>query len=82
MPIEFPRYSPDLNPCDYALWEELQNRMAAQKAPANESLAQFKARLRKTALAIPEKVVERMLSSMVGRTQGIYKANGGHIPRD
>ncbi len=82
VPIEFPRYSPDLNPCDYALWEELQNRMAAQKAPANESLAQFKARLRKTALAIPEKVVERMLSSMVGRTQGIYKANGGHIPRD
>ena len=27
VPVEFPTYSPDLNPCDYALWTEVATRM-------------------------------------------------------
>ena len=81
-PIEFPTYSPDLNPLDFSLWEEVQNRMNAQVAPKNESATAFMARLRKTALATPEPTVRRMLSNIKARAQAIYEQNGGHIPRD
>ena len=82
VPMEFPTYSPDLNPCDYALWQEVQNRMDAQKGPARESVEGFKARLKRTALSIPARVVTKMLTSMVSRTQSVYEEDGGHIPRD
>ena len=81
-PMEFPTYSPDLNPLDFALWQEVQNRMAAQVAPNKESAEKFKQRLRKTAMSIPESVVRKMLTSIKGRAQSIYEMNGGHIPRD
>jgi transposase len=81
-PLEFPKYSPDLNPCDYSLWAEVEARMATQKPPANESLVAFKARLRRTALSIPKAVIAKMLASMKERSQQVYDNNGGHIPRD
>ena len=80
--IEFPTYSPDMNPCDYALWDEVERRMGQQAAPKCETREGFKARLRRTALAIPKAVVLKMLRSMVARTQSIYNNGGGHIPRD
>ena len=82
IPMDFPTYSPDLNPCDYSLWEEVQTRMDKQKAPARESVDAFKARLKRAAMSIPLAVVNKMLTSMVSRTQAVYDENGGHIPRD
>ena len=81
-PIEYPTYSPDMNVCDYALWDEVERRMSEQAAPKRETREQFKARLRRTALGIPKNVVLNMLGSMVHRTQSIYENDGGHIPRD
>ena len=81
-PIEFPTYSPDLNPCDFSLWEAVANRMAKQKAPKNESLEGFKSRLRRTALAIPTGVINKMLAEIAERAQSIYDRDGGNIPRD
>ena len=81
-PIEYPTYSPDMNVCDYALWDEVGRRMSEQAAPKRETREQFKARLRRTALGIPKNVVLNMLGSMVHRTQSIYENDGGHIPRD
>jgi hypothetical protein len=81
-PIQFPTYSPDINPCDYALWDEVQRRMDGPKAPKNETADAFKRRLRRTALSIPEKVVRKMLSGMVSRMEAVYQNDGGHIPRD
>ena len=52
-PIEFPTYSPDLNPSDFSLWREVESRMAAQTAPKTEAAIGYKARLRRTAMAIP-----------------------------
>ena len=80
--MTFPTYSPDLNPLDFSLWQEVDNRMAVQKVPKNETVDGFKARLRRTALAIPEAVVKHMLAAIKGRAQSIYEHNGGHIPRD
>ena len=81
-PMEFPKYSPDLNPLDFSLWDEVEDRMAAQKAPARESIEAFKARLRRTAMAIPASVVRSMLEDMKPRTQSVYDHDGGHIPED
>ena len=36
-PFAFPKYSPDLNPLDFSLWEEVTNRMAAQPEPKRGS---------------------------------------------
>ena len=82
VPIEFPTYSPDLNPCDYALWTEIENRMAAQKVPRGEDVDGYKARLRSTALAIPAPTVRKMLMDMKPRACEIYERKGGHIHRD
>ena len=81
-PIQFPTYSPDINPCDCALWDEVQRRMDGPKAPKNETADAFKCRLRRTALSIPENVVRKMLSGMVPRMEAVYQNDGGHIPRD
>ena len=83
-PMEFPTYSPDLNSLDFALWQEMQNRMAAaaQAAPNTESAETFKQRLCKTAMSIPESVARKMLANIKARAQSVYGMNGGHIPRD
>ena len=81
-PIEFPTYSPDLNPLDFSLWQEVEDRMSRQKTPRKESADAFKARLRKTAMSIPSPVIRKMLASIKPRAQSIYNHNGGHIPRD
>jgi len=81
-PIEFPTYSPDLNPCDYALWDEVERRLENQVPPRNESREAFKARLRRTALAIPPTVINKMLGGLVRRTRDVFANDGGHISRD
>ena len=37
MPIEYPTYSPNMNACDYALWDEVGRRMSEQVAPKREN---------------------------------------------
>ena len=81
-PIEFPAYSPDMNPCDYALWDEVERRMAVQVTPDGETVDGFKARLRLTAMRIPKATLWKMVAGMKRRTQDIYDQKGGHIPRD
>ena len=81
-PIEFPTYSPDLNPCDYALWAEVENRMTGQKVPRDEDVDGYKARLRRTAFAIPAPTIRKMLADMKPRARDIFERKGGHISRD
>ena len=80
-PIDFPTYSPDLNPLDVSLWKEVSDR-TEKKIVKNENTSEYKARLRRTALTIPELVVRKMLGSIRPRAQSIYDNDGGHIPRD
>ena len=79
--VAFPRYSPDLNPLDFSLWNEIERRMA-KREPANETVQGYKIRLRRTALAIPEKVVRKSLQSLPGRARAVVKEQGGHMPMD
>ena len=39
-PIEFPAYSPHLNPLGFGLWDEAEARMNAQQAPRGETAEQ------------------------------------------
>ena len=81
-PLRFPTYSPELNPLDFAVWDEVERRMSEQKASAHESVHALKARLRRTALAIPAPVVTNMLCAIKRRSQSVYDHDGGNIPED
>jgi hypothetical protein len=80
--IPFPKYSPDLNPLDFFLWNEVERLMSAQKAPAHESVEAYKERLKKTAMAIPSDVIKRAVESIQVRAKQVVAAKGGDIQRD
>ena len=80
--IEWPRYSPDLHPLDFSIWQEIENRMAAQKVPKNETIDEYKLRLRRTAMRIPSKVIRKAVSKIPERGRLIALAKGGNIARD
>ena len=77
-----PAYSPDLNPLDFSLWEEVQKRML-DRAPKNvETVAAYKKRLRLTALRLPSTIVTKAVEAMPGRMKDIVEAKGYSIKRD
>ena len=80
-PIEFPPYSPDLNPLDFSIWAAIAARMDA-KQPPQESVAAYKLRLRRTALALPESVVKKAVMDIPVRAALVVKEQGGHIDKD
>jgi hypothetical protein len=74
--MSFPRYSPDLNPMDYFLWEEVASRMGENEPRAVETVEAFKKRLRRTAFAIPKSVIKKGILDLKKRIQNCYD-NGG-----
>ena len=81
-PVSLLRYSPDLNPLDYFLWSEVERRMAKHKTKPKKSMAAFKQRLRRTALAIPSPVIRKAVAGMKKRAKAIYDANSHDIAMD
>ena len=81
-PIDFPRYSPDLNPLDYYVWNEVNRRMAARKTPAKESVAAYKRRLKRVAMSIPKKSIQEAVAKMKPKAAEVVEAGGGRIPSD
>ena len=80
--LPFPRYSPDLNPCDYFLWDEVERRMEKSKPKKPETMAAYKARLKRVAMSIPPSVIKKGVMSMKKRCQMCWGNNGNDIPRD
>ena len=78
-----PRRSPDLNVLDYALWHAINAKMRLQERSfpkgKKETKDAFKARLRKTALGLPQSLVKKCVCDMRRRCQLIAKAKGGLI---
>ena len=81
-PIEFPIYSPDLNPCDYFLWRNIEARMDACAPKGKESKEVFMARLKRVALATDRSVVRNKLKEMKKRIAAIVDESGGNISID
>lgn len=82
IPEAWPRYSPDLMPMDYSIWQLVKNRMDKHKPPKNETVGQYKARLRRTALNLPAKLVQKVVAGIQKRAAAIVEAKGGNISCD
>ena len=78
----WPRYSPDLTPLDFSLWDNINKRMDASAPKGKEGVSVFKKRLRPTALRTPRSVVHKMVTHIRKRAQDIYDADGHDIARD
>ena len=81
-PIEFPKYSPDLNPMDFFLWSDIEKRMSANAPSGRETVKAFKKRLRLTALRTSSATIEKAVEGVKSRADAIYHADGGNISRD
>ena len=77
-----PRYSPDLNRLDFALWTGLEHRAMERSSNKNETVASDKARLRRGAPRLLEMVVRKVVADMKRCAQAVVNAKGGNIPRD
>ena len=79
--VEWPRYSPDLNPMDFYVWHEVERR-ALQSLSGPTTVQAYKKKLRRIALALPEDAIRKAVMGMRTRAQGIFDAEGWDIPRD
>ena len=77
---DLPKRSPDLNVLDYSLWRAINVRMRAQEASfpsgMRETQAEFLARLRKTALGLPQREVGKAVQDMRRRVAMVLARNG------
>ena len=80
--LPFPRYSPDLNPLDFSIWSAIEARMIERAPKTLETVAQYKKRLRATALRLPTQLVSAAVRSMPSRMRAVVDAKGGNISQD
>ena len=84
--LQFPKRSPDLNPLGYGFRAEVNRRMRAAEKDFRPSFRQdraaYAARLRRTAMAVPEAKLRALIGSMTRRCRAVVAANGGHINID
>ena len=80
--LDQPAYSPDLNPLDFSLWSAVQQKVLAEAPSGRESVAAFKARLRRTALRLPASLVKKAVENIQARAVAVLNANGGNIQAD
>lgn len=78
----FPRYSPEINPLDFSLWKQVEAKVLATAPTKLETVAQYKARLRKTALGMPRSAVEKAVAKMAEKIRELKDAKGGNIRSD
>jgi hypothetical protein len=79
--IDFPVRSPDLMPLDFTIWRALLYRLRRQeeKIKGRETLGAFKARLRRTAMRLPEDFFDRVWGEWRRRLRRCHEAGGGHF---
>ena len=80
--VDWPRYSPDLMPLDYSLWSDIEGRVIAGAPAGEESMDDFKIRLRRVAKRTPTSRVREAVAAMRTRATQIWEVKGKNIPRD
>ena len=79
--FDLPKRSPDLNPCDYGLWREVDRRMRKQEKKfakgKTESREEHVERLARTAKNLSPDFLTRLVGDMKRRLQRCYDAKGG-----
>ena len=78
-----PARSPDLNPCDFALWKEINKRMKQQelkwKSTRRETRDEYLGRWRRIATRLPKSFIEDSIANMARRCKRLHEAKGGHF---
>lgn len=80
--VPWPRYSPDLNPLDFTLWQNISRRMDACAPTGRETVGAYKIRLRRMALRTPKSQILSAVRAMKKRAHAIWEADGNDIARD
>lgn len=79
--MQFPKYSPDLNPLDFYLWDAVERRMRQAKT-APRTVAAYKAKLRRVAMSIPQAEIREAVLRIKDRAKAVHDAKGRDIARD
>ncbi len=73
-------YSPDSMPLDYSIWRKIDDGLAAEEktwdVDKTETIDEFKARLKRTALAVDSACIDKAMGSMKRRCMELG-SNGG-----
>ena len=84
--IQIPPRSPDLNPCDYALWAAIKKKLLVHEVEQlkgqGEKVAVWWARLERTALELEDAVVRKLCLGMKRRIEEVATNGGGWVKRD
>ena len=80
--VSLPKYSMDLNPWDFCLFEDIEGRAAASAPKGKETLGAFKKRLRLVALRTPAETIRKAFANIKPRCKAIVKAKGRDIDMD
>ena len=80
--LSLPPYSPDLNPLDYSIWDNIQRRMLQKHIDGYETRKAYVKRLRLTALRTPAKVIADAMKDMKPRIKAVVEKKGDALPKD
>lgn len=82
--LDLPKRSPDLNPLDFSFWAAVNKKMrqAESRLPAakRETRKAYKARLRRSALALSGEYIDKIIAALAGRVQQVLEFGGGFFP--
>ena len=67
---------------DFYVWSEIERRMQASRITRVESPAEYKARLRRVARALPREALQKAVQAIYKRAQAVVDAKGGHVRFD
>ena len=80
--VPMPAYSPDMNPLDFSLWVEIEQRMISKAPKRVESVDEYKKRMRLTALRLPRSIVSKAVRAIPKRLRALIDAKGFSIKID
>ena len=80
--VPMPTYSPDLNPLDFSIWDRIEALMVKKAPKRVETVEEYKRRLRRTALGLPQSYVSKCVLSMPKRMRLVSEAKGYSIKAD
>lgn len=74
--MDWPPYSPDLNPCDFFLWGYLKDTVYSRNPQTLEQLQQF---ICEACASISVETLQRVTSNFILRLRHVIAVKGGHI---
>ena len=80
--VPMPTFSPDLNPLDFCLWARIEHLMLENCPKDVETVAAYKARLRRTALRLSSETVTGAVRAIPKRMRAVVEAKGYSIKND